>query len=231
MNSLIPTKKILIITLFLTTFASCQFWRQSSNSNSTLSSDETGKIENEFPFTIQEPKDYQAEIIIKANDEEQKMFVARKGENRLIKYDVGEKGEFSVVSIDGKVYLVNANSKTFAENETYPSNVNGENWLDFLTNEKLSQKSDATFESLGIEGNLNKYRVISGDSEIMLWIDKENSLPIKQEFYDAEKVLQTSIEMKNIKFETDTNLFEISKDFRKVTAKEFQEASQNIIND
>ncbi len=216
--------------LIITTFSSCRYLQSSLNSNSTNLPFEIKKTANEFIFSTQEPKDYQAEIVIKANDEEQIIFVARKAENRLIKYDVGEKSEFAVVSNQTKNYLINSEKKIYAENETSSDNKFGENWFDFLTNEKLNQKNDLSFESLGMENNLAKYRIISGETEAFIWIDEATKLPMKQEFLNSLKEPEFTIEIKNIKFETELNLFEIPKDYKKLSVKEFQEVIHNADN-
>ena len=216
--------------LIITTFSSCRYLQSSSNSNSTNLPLEIKKTVNEFIFSTQEPKDYQAEIIIKANDEEQIIFVARKAESRLLKYDVGEKSEFAFISNETKSYLINREKMIYAENETLADNKFGENWFDFLTNEKLNQKNDLSFESLGIENNLSKYRIISGETEAFIWIDEATKLPMKQEFLNSQKQTEFTIEIKNIKFETELNLFEIPKEYKKLSVKEFQEIIHNADN-
>ncbi len=75
---------------------------------------------------------------------------------------------------------------------------------------------------------MTKYRAVfgeSGKSEVVIWIDEKIGLPVKQEFYSIggeQKILTFTFEMKNFKPQTDENLFEIPKDFRKVSIKEFQ---------
>ncbi len=228
MNSHTFIKNIFVFFIIITTFSSCRYLQ--SSSNSTNLPFEIKKTANEFIFSTQEPKDYQAEIIIKANDEEQIIFVARKAENRLLKYDVGGKSEFAIVLNETKNYLINSEKRIFAENEIVQDNKFGENWFDFLTNEKLNQKNDLSFESLGMENNLAKYRIISGETDAFIWIDEATKLPMKQEFLNSQKQIEFTIEIKNIKFETELNLFEIPKEYKKLSVKEFQEIIYNADN-
>jgi outer membrane lipoprotein-sorting protein len=84
---------------------------------------------------------------------------------------------------------------------------------------------------LGTENNLTKYRVRMGDaenpnSEILIYVDEQIKLPVRQEFYSTsgeQKTLTFAVELKNFKTEADEKLFEVPKDFRKITPKEFQE--------
>jgi hypothetical protein len=230
MNLLTFAKIFLTVCLLLATITSCRFWQSVSNSNSSVIQPEEKKTVSGFPFSIQEPSNYLAEIVVKANDEEQKFFVARKGINRLIKYDVGEKSEFTIVSNETKSYLINSEKMIYAENEIFPDNKFGESWFDFLTNENLNQKNDLSFESLGIENNFSKYRIISGETEAFIWIDETTKLPMKQEFLNLQKQTEFTIEIKNIKFETELNLFEIPKEYKKLSVKEFQEIIHNADN-
>jgi outer membrane lipoprotein-sorting protein len=223
-------KNLFFIFLILSTSSSCRYWQNISTSNSPKPPLETQKTDNNFLFSTQEPKDYQAEIVIKANDEEQLIFVARKDEKRLLKYDIGEKSEFAIVSNEMNKYLIHSEKRIYAENETLQENKFGENWFDFLTNEKLNQTNDLSFESLGMENNLAKYRIISGESEAFIWVDESTKLPLKQEFVNSQKQSVFTIEIKNLKFETEVNLFEIPKEYKKLSVKEFQEIIQNADN-
>ena len=67
------------------------------------------------------------------------------------------------------------------------------------------------------------------NSEIIVSVDENIGLPVKQEFYSTggeQKILTYSVELKNFSLQTDANFFEIPKDYRKVSAKEFREITR-----
>jgi hypothetical protein len=88
------------------------------------------------------------------------------------------------------------------------------------------------FENLGAENGLTKYRVRLKDmpkdaSETLIYIDENLKIPVKQEFYTIngeQKILVFSMELRNLKLQTDDKLFELPKDYRKVSSNEFQKA-------
>ena len=101
--------------------------------------------------------------------------------------------------------------------------------MSFLTTEWLSEKRDASFEKLDSDVNLTKYRVRldeSNFSEILVYVDQNSGLPVKQEFYsiggDGQKNLAYAFELKNLKLETEENLFSVPANFKKVSREEFQ---------
>ena len=90
----------------------------------------------------------------------------------------------------------------------------------FLTTEYLSQKSGAAFEKTGAENNLTEYRARIGNAdaaEILITVDENLNLPVKQEFYRIEggqKTLLYAVALENFKAAADEDLFAAPKDFR-----------------
>ena len=130
---------------------------------------------------------------------------------------------------DNKTFQVIPAKKIYAEILSESGVSSGENPFDFLTTEWLNQKTDAKFEKLGAENDLTKYRAVfdeNAKSEALIWIDEKIGLPVKQEFYSIsveQKTLNFTFEMKNFKSQTDESLFEIPKNFQKVTIEEFRQ--------
>lgn len=221
--------KLLSCFFALTLFSAC-YSRQNVESETPAPPPfAVEELKSDVPFSSREPENFQAEFIVTANGKTDKTFAARNGGKRRFDYNVGEKNQFSVVqTADGKGFLILKDKKLYAENSTESGVSAAENPFDFLTTELLNQKADVKFEKLGAEDGLTKYRAFlgeSGKSEVLIWIDEKNGLPVKQEFSSLngeQKTINFTFEMKNFKPQTDENLFEIPKDFRKVSIKEFQ---------
>lgn len=232
-----PAKSFYLFFVFALLFSACG-WRQkpaeTSNTNSTAFGAQ--EIPGELPFQTAEPEIFQAEIVttIFSGDEktERRSFVARNGANRLAKFAVGERTETArLQTADGKTFLLGAAGKVYAEasaGQTLAA-VESETLQDHLTSDWLNAKTNATFENLGAENGLTKFLVRLGGAdanEILIFYDEAAKIVMKQEFYGGsggERTIFYSVEMKNLRAETDANLFELPKDFRKVSLKEFEQ--------
>ena len=214
-------KLILVFALLMS--ASCGVWQSAENVNSTLHV--TEDIETGIPFQNKEPEQFQTEIIVSNfTGGEKRYFLARDGANRLTVFNRGEKSEISVLqTADGKTFFINNEKKSYQEKQTKAAQTGGE-LSEFLTTEWLNQKTDAAFENLGAENNLTKYRVRLGDSkvsEILIFVDENLKLPVKQEFYSVsgeQKTLMFSVELKNFSLQAD-KLFELPKNYQEIIKK------------
>ncbi len=223
--------KITLITVLLLASA-CSFWQTKTDATPSPAPLVVGEIKSEIPFLTKEPDNYQTEISITAGDIEDKTFTARNGANRLMIFDFQNKSEFALLKVgDNQTFLINRRQKIYAETESSVniSDEKGDSLKDFLTAGWLNQKNDAKFENLGTENNLTKYRVSLDDavnSEIITLIDEKIGLPVRQEFYSLsgeQKTLTLTVELKNFSLQTEAQLFEVPKDYRKISMKEFQD--------
>ena len=217
------------IFLFLAAaiFQGCAFWRAETSAPTGFPAGET---KSEIPFLTKEPEVYQAEIVLTnyagGEKTERKIFTAKNGEK--LRSDYESKISFLQRGA-GEKFLIHSGKKIYADGQTN-SNITvptGEGLQDFLTNKWLNEKANAKFESLGAENGLTKYRVVlegSQTSEILIYIDENLKIPVRQEFYSTgeQRKMFFSMEIRNLKFEADEKLFELPKDFRKVSAEEFQ---------
>ena len=215
-------------------FSACRFWQKAENESPTPTPFVAEEIKSAIPFATKEPENFQAEFVVTTGDKEDKTFAARNGDNRRYDYHYGQKTQVSVVQIvDNKSFLVFDDKKIYAENSKSATFQNAENPFDFLTTEWLNQKADAKFESIDAENGIVKYRVIFGEnqmSESIIWVDKNIGLPVKQEFYSItgeQRILNFTFEMKNFKPQPDTGLFEVPKDFRKISVEDFRKILQS----
>lgn len=224
---MISSKSLKFILIFtLVCLSSCKHWQKSSNEPVVIKEPEIIEIKSEIPFATKEPETFQTEIIVKNEGEEEKTFIAKSKGRFLIR-----NGETATLQIDAnKSFLINFAKKIYVEN-TGKSLVKienpGETLNDFLTTEWLNQKTDAKFENLGVENGLTKYRASFEASESLIFVDENFKIPIRQEFYSIDgeaKTLVYSMELQNLKLIAEEQLFEVPKDFRKVSMEEFQKS-------
>lgn len=223
-----PLKIFLVLAALFC--SSCQVWQSAENANTEAFVAE--EIKTGIPFSTKEPEVFQAEIVVSTGGAEKKFFTARNKGRHLTVFNRGEKDESAVLLTEnGETFIINREKKTFRKNQNGAgdSSSGDRNLLDFLTTKWLVEKRDARFENLGAENNLTKYRVRLGDSkdsEILVFVDENLKIPVKQEFYsmaDGQKNLMYSTEVKNFKLQAEEGLFELPKDYREISPKDKNE--------
>jgi len=216
-----------IIFLAAVLFASaCSFFQSKPDANATPTPFVAEELKSAVPFATKEPTVYQTEIVVTAaNQAEDKFFTARNEENRLTIFNYQTESETALLQIgDGQTFIIHANQKIYTEKD---ASARSETAEDFFTAEWLNQKTNAKFETLVPENNLARYRVSldeAANSEIIIFVDREISLPVRQEFYsvnDGQKISTLTVELKNFKAEAEAKFFELPKDYRKVSSNEF----------
>jgi hypothetical protein len=238
MFSSTSAKSFYFFFLFTLVFSACGGQQNSENAaDANQSPFIAQEAASAVPFASREPENYQAEIIVTVSASEEKIerktFVARDGANRLTRFAVGEASETArLETADGKIFLLRTAAKIYAEidfGQTAPA-ADGEALQQFLTTEWLNAKTGATFENQGAENNLTKFLVRFDDSsasEVLIFYDAAARTIARQEFYargGEQRALLYTVEMKNFQTPTDAALFELPKDFRKVSVKEFEQA-------
>ena len=207
--------------------SSCSIWHPAENNNSiphVIEEAETG-----IPFQNKEPETFQTEIVVtnflNGESKEKRYFLARSGARRLTIFNRGETSETSILqTADGKAFAIDKAKKIYTERQIQTVQTGGE-IIEFLTTEWLNKKNDAAFENLGTENRLTKYRVRlagSNSSEIMIFVDENLNLPVKQESYSISgenRILTFSVEMKNFLPSADENMFELPQDYKRVENK------------
>lgn len=213
---------------------SCGYWRGQTNATPAPTPFVAEELKSGVPFSTKEPDVYQTEIVVTdASGSAEKTFAAKNGAKRLLILDFQGKTETALLQTDERQNLLIARGqKIYAENNYETPIVNSEPLSDFLIIELINRTIDAKFETLGAENDLMKYRTSLDDaanSEMIIYVDETIGLPVKQEFYSvngAEKTLSLTIELKDFSRQTDAALFEVPKDCRKVSPKEFRETMQ-----
>lgn len=218
----------------------------------TNSSEETASNEGfQPPFSSKEPEKYQAKIVFafkwnESNIEsiEQTAFVARDGLIRRFDFESGDgKRRLSrLETADGKRFLLAPQRKIYAQ----ISEAASENFVESAAGEEYSlshllfiKPPQARFQKIGAEDvggkQLTKYLVDFGAvrgsenarTETAVWIDENINLPVKTEIAaivdQKPGGAKSVVELRDFKSEPDAGIFNIPADFRRVSAKEFQE--------
>jgi len=194
------------------------------------------ELKSEIPFSTKEPVAFQAEIVVAAKDNlEDKTFIAKNGANRFIAFDFQGKTEFALLQLgENQSFLIAPSQKIYAENQSETTGAKSETLNDLLTAGWLNQKADAKFEHHSTENNLVKYLVSLDEtkkSEIIISVDENIGLPVRQEFYsisNEQKTLTLTVELKNFSLQTEAKFFEVPKDYKKVSLKEFREILRRL---
>jgi len=228
------SNRIKIFLVFAALFGqSCAFWQGKSDATASQPAPFVAEeLKSRSPFSTKEPETFQAEIVLLAEGFEEKTFLAKSGANRLIVFDFQTESETSVLHLGAnQSFLIAPRRKIYAETQSETARTHTP-FEESSTAEWLNQKKDAKFERLGAENNLTKYRVSldeSKNSEIIIYVDEQIGLPVRQEFYTVQgeqKNLTAAMELRNFSLQPDAKLFEVPKDYRKLTAKEFRETFQ-----
>jgi len=221
------TKFFAVPALIFTFFSGCGLWQSKNDSNSSPTSPAVAdELKSEIPFTTREPERFEAEIVVRTGGAERRTFIARSGAQRRWDFNYGAPHQITNLQTD-KSYLLFPARKIYAENAPTAAAPAPDDWTNFLTTEWLSAKTAASFEKLENDGNLAKYRVRldeSSGSEIVLYLDENSGLPVRQEFFSVsgeQRTLTYSFELQNLKFEPGADLFIVPADFKKVSAEEF----------
>ncbi len=224
----------LFYVLALLLCQSCSYWRGKTEATPAPTPFVVEELKSEIPFSTKEPDVYQTEIVVTGeNGSEEKTFAAKNGANRLLTLDFQGKSEVAFLQSGvNQNFIIARRQKIYAENRYENIAAKSDILKDFLTVELINRKTDAKFETLGAENNLVKYQVNLKDaknSETIIYVDEKIGLPVKQEFYSIvgeRKILTLTVELKNFSLAADASIFEVPKDYRRVSPNEFREISQ-----
>ncbi len=225
-------KFLLVLFLAPVIFSSCSFWQTAENGNTNSNTFVADELVSEIPFENKEPEIFQAEIVLTTylNGEKTERIIKTARSREKIRYDYPNGTSFLQLNETEK-FLLEAEKKIYAQGSSISNSSaeTGETLKDFLTTEWLSEKRDLKFENLGSENGLAKYRV-SGENnstEILIYVDENLKFPVKQEFYSTsgeQKILFTAMEFRNLRLEIDGSIFDLPKDFKKISIQEFQKS-------
>ncbi len=218
-----PAKSFLAAFLILLATAGCG-WIKSNVDNSVRTISEP---KSRLPFKTKEPENFQCEIVETAGASIRRTRLAKKGNWRRTDYDLGEKGQRAVMRTD-KEYVLDVGRNIYAERPALAGNTGAPQFSE-LTHELLTTGHRGSFEEIGREGSIVKYKAVVNDndaSEVIVYFDETIGLPVKQEFFSISgdaRVLEYTVEMINFKPDVDESLFSLPPESHKVLLSEFDQ--------
>ena len=229
--------RAVIAVLFALFTLSC---RSQSDSTANENSTADTHVSSTPPFQTREPDRYRAVrnlTVVTADGQTvtTKNLIARDGDLRRNESQVASKTIAYVEGPDGRFVLL-PDEKIYAEvtaDAELPANDN-DGALERSPEGLLhAETGNTSYQMLGKEAiggrNTDKYRAVvnapSAESvsvnETLMWIDEALKMPIKSETKSADGT-RVLMELSDISLEVDNVLFQIPKDYQKVTFAEFR---------
>ena len=185
------------------------------------------KITSSIPFDVDGPESFSAFVFVrtysKNTTSERRYFVARDSNNSFDRFGIGDSGEFAVLrKTSGEVFRLDPSAKTYQKLPRLASGIQETSLISSLNSRWLNEKRSVTFTDLGLENGLRKFKTnIDGsrDTEILIFVDTDLKLPVRQEFYSLKGEIRTklfSIELQDIKIPPDDALFVLPEDYSEV---------------
>lgn len=227
---------LIVVSLVLFTL-SC---RSQNNSTANENSTTNTIVSSTPPFQTREPDRYRAVrnvTVVSANGQTvtSKNLIARDGDLRRAESQVGSKTIAYLERPEGRFVLL-PDEKIYAEvapDTSLPANEDDdalERSPEGLLHAETGRSSYQTLGKEAIGGrNADKYRVVVNApsvgnvsvSETLIWIDEALKMPVKSETKSSDGT-SVLMELSDISLEVDNVLFQIPKDYQKVTFIEFR---------
>jgi hypothetical protein len=243
-----PALLILIAALAIAAVATGVYWRRQRQKPPRGEGAVTNPASSLPPFGTKEPLRYQALRITTSGRFESgaavasplttRVSIARDGDKRREDYDF-DGVVISYLELAGRRLALLSSQKIYVELDAgedleIPANLSAEFSPDRLLNEAPSQTKYEKMGSEVLNGRKTiKYRVTNDDptdsnsrkTETLIWIDETLQLPLRSETVattDGEQANFTT-ELQNLNENVDATVFILPDDFRKVTAKDFEQ--------
>lgn len=184
--------------------------------------------ETDIPFDAREPQNFRTDIlVVSQNATTRRAYYRTAAKWRLDIFD-GEEPVQSILHSDGDILIDHRRKLLYR-----PAKQTGLAEPDFiqeLTVRALNRKRYRTFEDLGVEGPIRKFRAtIDGQNqgEVIIHYDETLKMIVKQEFFatvavdESQRSAVYSTELKNVSFEINDSVFEIPAGYRTASEKEY----------
>jgi hypothetical protein len=213
--------------VFTTLFTGCGSDPANTNADTKVPVDPLAT--SEFPFSTKEPDAYQGEFYAGGDDYQNKWFVARNGDKWRIDFYTDGQKDRSQIKTD-HVYYIDHKRKIFAIEPEAEKGTVQSSYFTTLLSGFFKDKQYRSFEDLGREGDLRKYRVkenSNSEDQLYLYVDEPNRMVVKQEFLAHNEVNGTAssvkytYEIKNFKPEAPDDLFQLPAGYKSVEWKQF----------
>ena len=175
------------------------------------------------PFAAKEPDVYQTEVYYSSGGTSDKYFVARNGETR--RFDTYVKGQLSVTELikDNNRYVIDHVRKMFyvdPPSDKGPKAVNPAA-LAFFQNAQHHEFDEISRDNGTITYHAKKQQG-DPDQDVVVTIDQKSGLMVRQEVKGADPNTSFTFELKNVKIEAPSDLFQIPADYKQVTKEQFK---------
>ncbi len=176
---------------------------------------------NEIPFETTEPEKFQADLITSVGGVETKTHYVRKGGNWRVDTFDKEKTSRSIITTDKQINI-DHRSKTYAEAPSGGGPADRPAFVTDLTQTLLNQKEHSSFEKLGTDGPLERYRVtVEGSSTpFIITYDSSVKMVTRQES-EASAQGGFVFEIRGLTLDVSDDLFKVPSGYRKISWQEF----------
>ena len=221
----------LAVSVVLLVIASCRSQSDSLTTSQTQSSDTV--ISSTPPFQTKEPERYRAVRTITTVNAAGETLVTRTSVARDGEMRRHESGKIVYLDVPEGNFVLLPAEKVYAD-LTDQSAISADQEGEVSPEGLLHEDSESTsYQKLGSESiggrNTNKYRIVVNgstapnvsQSETMMWVDEALQMPIRSETKSADGT-RVTMELSEIKLETDKNVFTVPKDYQKLTFSELR---------
>lgn len=216
---------VVAAAFFAAVLTACALW--DSGGPEATADPSADEVSANVPFPTAEPAVYRAELVVSTRlggtTSERRYAAAKKDGRQLITYDAGSpKARSSLRTADEKIYLIDHAARTYRRLPAEAVPDEDDALRRFLTTRWLTDKRRAAFSEIGREKGRTKYLVRpegAGDAEVIVYVDDELKLPVRQEFYSlagGERKLTMTVEVKEFETEAGDELFELPEGYGEV---------------
>jgi hypothetical protein len=178
------------------------------------------------PFASKEPETYRTLIVFSSPGVDRRVFIARNGESLRLDFDPFADSALTVIRTD-REYLILEDERVYTERALGGARPADQEFIEDLTRQLLTHREEASYEELDVSDAVARYRVRLNNSAVsdsIVTVDRDLSLPVKQEFYSIagdERRLQHTVELQDLKLDVAGVSFEVPEGCRRVTIEEF----------
>jgi hypothetical protein len=206
----------------------CKWWNGGASTTPTKIAEPKSRI----PYPAKEPESYRAIVAVTTGEIVRRAAIAKDRTDLRIDFEIGSERSLTMLRTD-RTYVISERKEIYAERASggaFPA----EEFVAEMTTRLLHRTENAEFEMLGYENELAKFRVRLGNSETgenIVYVDEKLGMPVIREFYSINgeaRELMYRMELQDISLEVDRSVFELPKNYRKVTADEFYRVTRSV---
>jgi hypothetical protein len=214
-------KSFLLALMYVTFLQACGSSSNNENRPISLNDDAT----NLFPFPTREPEVYQGDFVVGNGINEERYFVARKGDRW--RFDVMQNNVPRMTQLCAdRVYLIDHTKRTYTVEQYADQKDFDASYFNSLTWGFFRGANYLEFEEVERGGGLIRYKAKTykdSKSDVLITIDEATGIMVRQEITgEKDRMEQGSpvnyiYEVRNLKVDVDDSVFEIPAGYRSVT--------------